>query len=340
MGKIRKGHVGLLIVLAGIGAAILAYYLLRQPEQKPEETVHKTRAEGEKTTTPEGAQPAPSGEEGAVDISAEKETAPSGEVHDLRAFPIKKKQEGPDDMKDMPGDVSGDTAKEEVLKIEVGADMDPRATVTQNYCSLIDDHVHDFFAYLDHQPYVKALNLEHNTFTCFQEILDRLAAHPPLPAGEGVHPAAILKNMYHLYRVLNLNDMWLIKAVLEHEQDNLEINLDIFYKWLVSGDRCSKSRVPRPPLDVTYQYAGFFLNTIGGRAYLFRRSPTLRLLIGYYAILIVHRADTLGKDTYGIDLLPRITILKEEISNTTLLEYQMNYVDQLTQLEDYYLKKR
>ncbi|MFP4085863.1 MAG: hypothetical protein ACLFUL_03640 [Desulfobacteraceae bacterium] len=339
MGKEGKVYVWVLVVLAAIGLAVLGYYLLSQSRERVEEP----RSAGEKAVIPgEETRPPASQEQGAaVDDSTEQKGTPSKEAGGPKAFSIEKqKQKESGEAKELPADAVSEIQEEAVLKIEVGADMGPQVKVTPDFCSLIDDHVYEFFMYLSHRPYVKALDLEQTPFECFQEILDGLATHPPLPAGERADPAAILQNMYHLYRVLGFQNIRLIKTVLAHEQDNLEINLDIFYKWLMSGDRCSKSGLTRPPVDVIYQYAGFFLNTIGGRAYLFRRSPSVRLLITYYAVLIVHRADRSGKNTYGIDVLPTISILKEEISHTTTLEYRMNYVDRLAQLEDYYLKKR
>jgi hypothetical protein len=91
---------------------------------------------------------------------------------------------------------------------------------------------------------------------------------------------------------------------------------------------------------VWYQYAGFFLNTIGGRAYLFRRSLGLRLLISYYCILIIHEADKEGRNTYGIDVLPTILAVKNEIGNYPGFRYRDEYVRRLNTLESYYLAKR
>ena len=67
----------------------------------------------------------------------------------------------------------------------------------------------------------------------------------------------------------------------------------------------------RLPFDVMYRYAGFFLNTTGGRAYLFRRSVKLRLLLTYYSVLVVYQADRLGKNSYGAEYIPVYCTLKK-----------------------------
>ena len=46
----------------------------------------------------------------------------------------------------------------------------------------------------------------------------------------------------------------------------------------------------------------FFLNTLGGRSYMLRRESKLRMLVSYYAILIVDRANDEKFNRYGIDV--------------------------------------
>ena len=120
----------------------------------------------------------------------------------------------------------------------------------------------------------------------------------------------------------------------------MEINLEIFYRWAMAGDRCPDNLGLRPPFEVLYKYAGFLLNTIGGRAYLLRRSPPLRLVLTYYCLLIVHEADKRGKNNYGIDPFPFLLLLREEISHYPDLEFQSEYLQTLERIEAYYLQRR
>jgi hypothetical protein len=96
----------------------------------------------------------------------------------------------------------------------------------------------------------------------------------------------------------------------------------------------------RPSRDVLYQYAGFFLNTTGGMAYLFRRPGDVRLPFMYYCLLVVHEADKEGINTYGIDIFPKIARMKKEVNRYSDLQLYGDYVKQLNQIEDYYRESR
>lgn len=207
-------------------------------------------------------------------------------------------------------------------------------------CSLVEDDMADFFHYLDQKKYVKHLDSGMDVYTHFKKIVRKLAARAPIPAGEGIDPRIIIQNVYYFFRILDRKDLRLIKDVITNEQDTVEINLNMFYAWLTSGNRCPDSEGLRPSLKVLYQYAGFFLNTIGGRAYLFRRSEGLRLLVSYYCLLIVHTADKLGRNDYGIDIVPFINPVKKEISYYPNFQFQGEYVERLNEMEDYYLQRR
>lgn len=215
-----------------------------------------------------------------------------------------------------------------------------KAPADKIYCALIEEYVADFFGYLNTEKYIKRLDLKTSAYSKFKQILKRLAAQPPVPAGEGIHPAIMLKNIFYFSRALDRKDLRVFKEVVVNERDNMELNLEMFYRWLMLGNSCPNPRGVRPPFDVMYRYAGFFLNSTGGRAYLFRRSISLRLLASYYCLLIVHQADRLGKNSYGINIVPYIQPLKDEISNYPNFEFQDQYVSTLTRLEDYYLQKR
>ncbi|RLB79065.1 MAG: hypothetical protein DRH15_09475, partial [Deltaproteobacteria bacterium] len=172
------------------------------------------------------------------------------------------------------------------------------------------------------------------------DMVKRLSAHPPIPAGEGIDPRILTRNIYHLYRTLGLKDIRLVKEILTNEKDSLEINLEIFYRWLMAGNRCPDGLGLRPSFEVVYKYAGFLINTIGGRACLYRRPNLARLLVTYYCILVVYEADIRGLNNYGIDIYPLVISLKNEISHYHDLEFQSDYLDKLTSIESYYIEKR
>ena len=303
----------LIILLVLVAAALVAYFLFqgkkheerkvqerKVEETKTEETEAEATKEKEKKTS--AGKPAPTQEEGAPQVAAKTP---------WRGEPT------------LP-----DAAKE------------GRPTEREDYCNKIEKGVQDFFTYLNKERYVRNLEADMNSYERFKGVMIKLSSEPPVPAGENMDTLIMTRNIYHFYRLLESEDIRLIREIMRNEADSLELNLDIFYKWLMLGEHCPDPEKTRPSLEVLYQYAGFFLNTIGGRAYLYRRPLNVRLLISYYSLLIVHKADKKGKNSYGIDVFPEVTPLAREISLYPDFHFQNEYILQLTQLQNYYLKKR
>ncbi|HOP47302.1 MAG TPA: hypothetical protein PK874_06530 [Desulfobacteraceae bacterium] len=230
--------------------------------------------------------------------------------------------------------------KPEVFSSVIEEESPLEISAEEDYCTQIETNIADFFKYLDTKPAIRLLGTGMDSFMHFKLILKKLAERPPVPAGEGVYPKIIIRNMYHFFRVLDKSDILLLKEILKFEQDSIETDLEMFYTWLTLHDRCPDKERIRPSLDVLYKYAGFFLNTMGGRAYLARRSADLRLLLSYYSVLIIHETDKNRANNYGIDIVPFIKPLHAEISRYPELKYQEAYISQLKTIENYYLSKR
>jgi hypothetical protein len=207
-------------------------------------------------------------------------------------------------------------------------------------CQQLDRNVLDFFRYLDSKQYTRNRDPKMDTYTHFKRVLDRMAANPPIPAGEGADPKGIVQNIYFLYRTLDRQDIGLMRQIIRNEKETLEFNLDLFYRWVSSAGNCPHTKTVRPSLELLYRYAGFFINTTGGRAYLFRRPADIRLLISYYCILIVNMADKNGVNTYGIDIVPYIRQIQDEIRLYPHFHLQSEYINRLTEIEAYYEGKR
>ncbi len=303
----------LIILLVLVAAVVAAYFLFQEKDREQREAV-ETEVEERKAeeSKPEESEP------------EEKKTS-VGE-----AAPFKKER--------APQVAAKPTAKGETTLPEAVEEAGP--TEMEDYCNKIENGVQEFFAYLNKERYVRNLEADMDSYKRFKSVMMKLSSEPPVPAGENMDTLIMTRNIYHFYRLLENEDIRLIREILRNEADSLELNLDIFYKWLMLGDQCPDPEKTRPPLEVLYQYAGFFLNTIGGRAYLYRRPLNVRLLIGYYSLLIVHEADKKGKNSYGIDVFPEITPLAREISLYPDFHFQNEYILQLTQLQNYYLKKR
>jgi hypothetical protein len=207
-------------------------------------------------------------------------------------------------------------------------------------CHQLEKNVLDFFRYLDSKQYTWSRDPKMDTYSRFKRILDRMAENPPIPAGEGEDPKVIVQNIYYLYRTLDRQDIGLIRQIIRNETETLEFNLDLFYRWISSAGNCPNTKTVRPSLELLYRYAGFFINTTGGRAYLFRRPADIRLLISYYCILIINMADMNGMNTYGIDIVPHIGQIQDEIRLYPHFHFQSEYINRLTEIEIYYEDKR
>ena len=257
------------------------------------------------------------------DHEEERGTAKKKVPNEMEPVPHVRLKTPPIDEWDLPKDITEKMPPEE-----------------EDHCIQIENDVQDFFAYLNNKDYIQSLEPGIDTYERFKGLIKKLSSLPPIPAGEGIDSMIMTKNIFHLFRILDRKDLRLIKEIMRKEADTLDMNLDMFYKWVMSEDRCPDPEGMRPSLDLLYQYAGFFLNTIGGRAYLFRRPVEIRLLISYYCLLIVHEADKRGKNVYGIDIFPEIASITKEISFYPDFHFQNEYILRLTSLQDFYLEKR
>jgi hypothetical protein len=219
-------------------------------------------------------------------------------------------------------------------------EVESKAMKVEDECQKMEKDLHEFFTYLDTKDYIRELRIEGGTFNHFIKIIRVLSLEPPIPAGEGLSYDMIINNIYHFYRALELKDLTLIKLILKNEADTMEINLALFYKWLMSNDECGQKEGIPPALDTLYRYAGFLVNSIGGRSYLFRRETRLRLLLYYYSLLIIHEADKKKMNNFGVDITPFLEPLAEEIENYQFLYFRKEYAGRLINLKDYYVKKR
>lgn len=198
----------------------------------------------------------------------------------------------------------------------------------------------EFFIDLESRNYIQKLLPNEDPYLWFKGILKRLSLNPPVPAGESNDPGIILENITYFFRILTRKDIQLIKSIVFEEQEGLEMELHMFHRWLADGAGPPDLASLRPSKEIQYRFAGFFLNTIGGRAYLFRRTPRVRLLVTYYSILILYQRDKAKQNVFGIDVLPFLRQLKKELIHYTHLVYQENYMEQLRLMDAYYSQKR
>ncbi len=337
-GKSRTG-LWILVLLIPAAAGVAAYFAFSKPIDEPTAPAAPSR-DHQGTDQVRVEQPGPSQDGPQVGQNqAEPSTASQAQRQPIQDRPV-----SPTGRQVQPGlGESPDRTPEGVSGGRLPAgEMGPAPEIEglEDECAQIEQDVRDFFLYLDDKAYVRRLIGDKQAWAVFTQALAKLSAHPPVPAGEGLDPALMARNIYHLFRTLDDGEILLAKEVIQHESDTLELNLDIFYRWLTLGDRCPDPEGLRPSQEVFYRYAGFFLNTIGGRSYLFRRPSRLRLLISYYAILLVHHADREGRNTFGIDILPMAKQMRKDMSRYTDYHYLEYYLERLNAVEEYYQGRR
>jgi hypothetical protein len=182
--------------------------------------------------------------------------------------------------------------------------------------------------------------LQDKTSIHFSRTLEKVFANPPIVTREADDLFSILKNMSHFYRILGRQEINLIKDVMAHETENMEQTMAFFYRWSEIGTPASDNRLDLAlPLSSLYEYAGFFINTLGGQAYLFRRDPRIRSLVRYYALLIIDRANDQRMNRYGIDIRLTIDSLIDEMEATQLLNGREEYLTRLAALQGKYQSK-
>ena len=113
----------------------------------------------------------------------------------------------------------------------------------------------------------------------------------------------------------------------------------ILFDWSLPEESPPEGIEGRPSLGTLYEYAGFFLNSVGGRSYLLRRDSRVRILTTYYCVLIVDRANQEEANRHGIDIRPHIDSVAEEIGNHRGLVFQKEYLDALAGLQEKYTSR-
>mgnify|MGYP005839270053 CR=1 FL=1 len=233
---------------------------------------------------------------------------------------------------------AGEGAKEEDSPPnEATAGLNDRKADEQRECEAIAQQIKTFFKKLDAADYLQQRQSIPDAQEHLVKIADKLLSNPPVVSGETDSLFSVLSNTAHFYRLLSLNDLLLLKDILTNESRELEEIMEIFYRWSQLADQCPQSGVNiQLPLPSTYEYAGFFLNTLGGRSYLFRRESRVRMLFKYYSILILDDANEAKLNRHGLDIRPDIEALLSEMAGSSTLENRDEYLAILTELQDKY----
>lgn len=197
-------------------------------------------------------------------------------------------------------------------------------------CRESREKLQGLFAYLDRQDYVMSRQLKGGTSEHFKDLLDRLLRTPPFVLRETDSLVQVVQNRAHFFRVLGKKDTLLLRDILLKEGDILESSFAILYRAMTLQEKC-KADGPalRLPLPDVYPYAVFFLNTLGGTAYLMRRDSRVRMLTQYYCILILDQANQQGLNKLGFDIRPPLDILMRDLKNAVNLTRKEEYIETL-----------
>ncbi|MBN2284208.1 MAG: hypothetical protein JXO48_09995 [Deltaproteobacteria bacterium] len=188
-----------------------------------------------------------------------------------------------------------------------------------------------FFDYLDQQDYVREYHFPQGTYRHSLGLLSKLFARPPIVSGETKDLFVLAGNLAHFCRVIGKEDIAFVKDVLSQEEEIMESAMDLFFDWAMVQMNTGEGGLA-DSFEELYEYAAFFLNTLGGRSYLMRRDSKVRMLITYYAILIVDHAERKNLNHYGIALKPRIDLLMDDMSQFQGLEYRDRYLTVLRRI--------
>lgn len=204
-------------------------------------------------------------------------------------------------------------------------------------CSQPVKRLNAFYTHLDHQPYMKAYGLQGTSQEHFAALIEKLLAHPPKVTRESDDLYTILQNTAHFFRISGKNNIVMLQGILNAENKKLEQILADYY-FLISTPECAHTTYGKNiNTDDLYEYGCFFLNTMGGRLYLFRRDSISRMVVTYYAILLVDDANDKQNNRHGINLRPAVNMLLSEMQTTgSNLKYYEKYLDMLYDLKEKY----
>lgn len=193
----------------------------------------------------------------------------------------------------------------------------------------VEAQVAAFFSYLDQQEYVAAYKFKGGTHYEFRQAVNAISAKSPVVTGETDNLYRLMTNIAYFYRALGKDRIRLVNDVLNHEAEIIEPVIGTFYKWFTLQTISKPKLQGRPSFNTLYEISGFFLNTLAGQSYLFRRAPKIRTLTRYYCVLILDQANDNKLNRFGIDIRPHIKGVYREIKSTIGLADRTAYLAKL-----------
>jgi hypothetical protein len=228
--------------------------------------------------------------------------------------------------------VAGSQSQNLIVKKKI-----PAAKVQPGIAGL-ERQIAAFFSYLDQQPYVQAYEFAGGSYLQYQIAVKNLSGTMPIVTGEMQSLYAMVRNVAHFYRVLGKKRVHATREMLQNESEIIESVMRTFYQWFTMDNGSQTALEGRPSPETMYEYAGYILNTLGGRSYLLRRSPKVRALVTYYCVLVLDRANAEELNSKGIDIRPYIKSSLLEVKNQIGLIHQKEYITRLSELNQKYYR--
>ena len=205
-------------------------------------------------------------------------------------------------------------------------------------CQELEESLRAFCQYLDAGETFRSQKTYRDSWALFNSILESLEQRLPVISAEPYRPSTVIENSFYFFRLLGKEKINIVREVIKYESDLAEPLMGIIYYWLMTGRSCDRLPAPSSTLKFMYNYAGFFLNTLGGHSYLYRQDSKNRLLTVYYSILVIHEANMKELNEVGIDLRLFLPHIFQEIQSRNDLLYAEDYLQTLTNLQLQYFR--
>jgi hypothetical protein len=202
-------------------------------------------------------------------------------------------------------------------------------------CPQIERQVTAIFAYLDKKGYLSGRKIKGDAANYISDCLKRLSETQPVVIDEMGTIFRLLQNVTHFYRVLGKERIAVALDILTNEKEIVEPAMAVLYAWLTTCHE-GPDAYNRPNIKVLYTYAGYFLDTLGGRSYLLRRDSKVRMLVNYYSLLLLDQANRQERNRFGIDIRPYIDYLFYDLTNQKGIMYRERYLSVLAEMQNRY----
>jgi hypothetical protein len=202
-------------------------------------------------------------------------------------------------------------------------------------CLQIERQMTAIFAYLDKKGYLSGRKIKSDATGYIADCLKRLSETQPIVIDEMGTIFRLVQNVTHFYRVLGKERIAIALDIMASEREIVEPAMAVLYAWLTTCNKTPDAH-NRPEIKVLYTYAGYFLDTLGGRSYLLRRDSKVRMLVNYYSLLLLDQANRQELNRFGIDIRPYIDYLFYDLTNQKGIMYRERYLSVLAELQNRY----